>query len=80
MRTESADGLVAKEDVAVVRLFGLAITCPVVQDNPPDCPLYNVREMPLVQRLEWAKSRTREEAEAVLHNHSCCHRLLAKSG
>jgi len=57
-------------------LMGLAMICPVGQDNPVQCPLHKVRELSLVQRFEWAKSRTRAEAENILSYHKhCCPRM-----
>ena len=58
------------------RLMGLAMACPVGQDNPVECPLHMVRHLSLVKRFEWAKSRTREEAENIFGYHKrCCRRL-----
>ena len=34
-------------------LFPLAESCPVEESNPDDCPLYFVRQMKPMQRLQW---------------------------
>ena len=33
-------------------LMGLAMNCPMGQDNPVECPLHPIRHWPLVQRFE----------------------------
>ena len=53
-------------------LMGLAMNCPVGHDNPVECPLHRVRHLSLVQRFEWAKSQTRQEAENILSYHIFC--------
>ena len=56
------------------RLVGLAIACPVEQNNPTDCPLHDIRLLTLQERLNWVKSCTRKEAEGIFRQHSSCHR------
>ena len=56
-------------------LVGLAMECPVTKNNPPDCQLHQIRLLPLAKRWEWARSRTRAEAEEILSCHLCCRRM-----
>ena len=57
-------------------LMGLAMNCPMGQDNPVECPLHSIRHRTLAQRFEWAKSRTREEAANIVGYHKhCCPRM-----
>ena len=63
----SADDVVAPDDLAM--LMGLAVSCPAGQDKPVDCPLHEIRDLPLVQRFAWMKLRTREEANNILSYH-----------
>lgn len=58
------------------RLMGLAMVCPVSSENPTDCPLHEIRHLPLAQRFAWVKARTRQEAENLLSYHQhCCPRM-----
>lgn len=62
----------------MIQLVELAVACPVKRDNPDDCPLHELRMLPMAGRFEWAKTRTREEAKAILAAHaSCPHRDCA---
>ena len=57
-------------------LVGLAMTCPLGQDNPVDCPLHEIRELSLAERFKWVKARTRDEAQNILSYHThCCPRM-----
>lgn len=62
----------SKTDVA--QLVALTMACPVEQNNPADCPLNTIRQLPLKERFEWAKSRTPEEAKSIFERHLSCHR------
>jgi hypothetical protein len=59
------------------RLLSLAISCPVDQSNPANCPLCNVRKMDLGRRLEWFRSLTDDELVFLNSYHHVCmkHRL-----
>lgn len=56
----------------VARLFALVMACPVKQDNPSGCPLHNIRQLPVKERLIWVNSRTHEETLDILEHHSTC--------
>ncbi len=66
---ESADRMV---------LFGLVMACPFDQSNPPDCPLYEVRQMNLRHRLAWVSHLSVEEVSEWVRAHRQC--LRRKEG
>ena len=33
-------------------IFGLTVECPFHRNNPPDCPLNEIRKQPLEERFE----------------------------
>jgi len=77
MPTESTGEQLSQERLG--RLFGLAMVCPAGQDNPPDCPLYAIRQKPIAERLAWARSLSRDEADKILIYHTCsCPRMRTK--
>jgi hypothetical protein len=57
------------------RLVGLAVACPVGKDNPTDCPLHELRRLPMVERFEWSRAQTIEEAVTLWARHTSCPRL-----
>ena len=59
-------------------LSDLALACPVRPDNPPDCPLNGIRRLPVAERLDWARSLTPEETEALHSFHLRCKRDFSK--
>lgn len=68
-------GIDAKDYVVspnAARLFGLIMACPVKQDNPSDCPLHKIRQLPVKERIIWVKSRTHQETLDILEHHSFC--------
>ncbi len=57
-------------------LMGLAMTCPVGKDNPSQCPLHEIRNLPLAQRFDWVRSLASLEADNILGYHTyCCPRM-----
>ena len=53
-------------------LLELAVTCPVEQCNPMDCPLQQVRRMDLGRRLEWFQSLSDEDLAYLNAYHYVC--------
>jgi hypothetical protein len=53
-------------------VLGLADACPVVHDNPCDCPLFPLRKMPRKDRLIWLTALTEEEALFLAAYHHVC--------
>lgn len=43
-------------------LVGLLMECPVQGGNPSSCPLFEKRKLPMVERYEWSKTLSHEEA------------------
>ena len=54
------------------RAAGLVISCPVTQDNPDDCPLHVVRQLPLGERYRWIGTLLPEQMKKLLDQHSEC--------
>lgn len=59
-------------------MHGRLFRC-LIGENPIDCPLHEVRLMPVEDRLIWLGSQTDEEVEALFHNHIHCLREKTKS-
>ncbi len=55
-----------------VSLLELLNACPVEQCNPPDCPLFIVREMTPRRRLQWFNSLDRADLEYLAAYHYAC--------
>lgn len=60
------------KDATAARLIGLVMACPLQQDNPSDCPLHKIRQLPVKERFIWVKSRAQKEALEILRQHSIC--------
>ncbi len=61
-------------DLAYVkgRMAGLLVACPVTQDNPFDCPLKSVRQLPLRERFRWLDTLRPDQLRAFLNQHGAC--------
>lgn len=53
-------------------ILGLAMNCPVGHCNPADCPLYQVRQLGLPQRLDWFRQLSDEELVYLNAYHFVC--------
>lgn len=71
---QEAPARVLVDEVSAARLVGLLMECPVSGGNPADCPLHEIRLLPLADKFKWARSRTREEADAIFTRHANCPR------
>lgn len=62
-----------KTEVSVARLalHGRILRCPVAE-NPKDCPLYEIRLLPIEKRIEWLNSKSEEQVEALYSYHIRC--------
>ena len=57
------------------RLTRLLAGCPhslILESNPRDCPLHEIRAKPLEDRLEWARNRDPAVVERILEYHGWC--------
>ena len=67
--------LAARETVeaeeAWIALHGRILRCPL-GGNPEDCPLHEIRKMPIEDRLTWINSKTDEEIKELLMQHIDC--------
>lgn len=52
-------------------MCGRILRCPL-GDNPEDCPLYEIRKLPIEERVEWLNARTDEEVTELFALHSKC--------
>ncbi len=56
---------------ARMAMYGRILRCPV-EDNPDDCPLKEVWEIPLEDRIAWLELKSDEEIiELHLHHTKC---------
>ena len=56
---------------ARLAMHGRILRCPV-QNNPEDCPLHTVRQLPVEQRIAWLDERSDEEVVALFRQHIDC--------
>jgi len=54
------------------RMAGLLVACPVTQDNPFDCPLKSVRQLPLRERYRWLDALRPDQMRTFLAQHGAC--------
>lgn len=55
------------------RMFmqGRLLRCPL-EDNPKDCPLCEIRKLPLEERITWLASKSDIEVVELYHQHTDC--------
>ena len=54
------------------KLVALAVSCPLADDNPPDCPLHQLRLLSAREILDWLEGLSADEAQFILRYHECC--------
>ena len=52
-------------------LHGRILRCPL-GGNPEDCPMHEIRKLPVEDRIAWLESNTDEEIIALYELHSEC--------
>ena len=52
-------------------MHGRILRCPL-GNNPEDCPLYEIRKLPLAERITWLESKTDEEVVDLYNRHNKC--------
>ena len=62
----------AGRDALIAYVMGLAVACPVDQDNPSDCPLHMLRQKAMRDRLAWVKSLANEDLRKIATTHCAC--------
>jgi hypothetical protein len=62
----------------IAYVVGLAVACPINQDNPVDCPLHELRSQSFQDRLKWVKALDDESLYLLAQHHCSC--LAAKEG
>lgn len=62
--------------------FALSKTCPADHTNPVECPLCDLRPLPLHERREWIGHLSDEELEYLASYHRACfaQKMAAKGG
>ena len=56
---------------AKFELHGRILRCPL-GENPEDCPLHEIRKLPLEDRIAWLESLTNEELIDLYAQHNKC--------
>jgi hypothetical protein len=69
--------MMKNENAVRLAMHGRILRCPL-GGNPPDCPLYEIRQKPLAKRMEWLKSKTDLELFELFEYHIKC--LAKKTG
>ena len=54
------------------KIFGLSVACPFDQDNPCDCPLYEVRKKSMEERYAWVRELSDVRILSILTYHQKC--------
>lgn len=57
---------------ARLALCGRVLRCSEEEGNPEDCPLHELRQLPVAERMVWLESRTDEDVEAIFRYHLQC--------
>ena len=60
------------DDLIKAHIFGLTMACPYTGDNPNDCPLFKIRQLPLSERGAWVEDLTEEECRSYYQYHTLC--------
>ena len=60
------------DETIKAHIFGLTVACPYAGGNPNDCPLHEIRQLPLSERKVWVKDLTDEECRSYCEYHSHC--------
>jgi hypothetical protein len=61
-----------KEKLLQSNLLSLGERCPAQPDNPPDCPLSQVRRLPLKRRQTWLSTLSEDDARFLTAYHQVC--------
>lgn len=56
---------------ARIAMHGRLLRCPL-GGNPENCPLHEIRKMPLEERLVWLEEKTNAEVVELYRQHSEC--------
>lgn len=54
------------------QLIGLAISCPYEEANPQECPLHDLRKLPLEARYTTINAMNEQEVERIIQFHGIC--------
>lgn len=52
-------------------MYGRLLRCPL-GDNPEECPLCDIRKLPMEKRITWLESKTDQEVIELYDLHSAC--------
>ncbi len=61
-----------RKDELRASLLSLTKTCSVDECNPKDCPLYSLRKMEPMQRLQWFNALTEDDLVYLATYHHVC--------
>ena len=57
-----------------IKLTFLLDNCPVLHNNPKNCPLYSLRLNSIKEKLKWLESLSDNEISDILLEHSHCYK------
>ena len=52
-------------------MYARILRCPL-GDNPEDCQLYEIRKLPMEERLAWLEEKTNSEVVEMYQQHTKC--------
>ena len=55
-----------------VTLLGLAVRCPIDEENLEHCPLYRIRKLPLEDRFQWVENLSHGARLKICMEHAVC--------
>lgn len=58
-------------NVARLAMHGRILRCPF-EDNPKDCPFYEIRLLPIPKRIDWLDSKSNDEVVGLYKSHAQC--------
>jgi len=61
-----------RKDELRASLLSLTKICPVDECNPKDCPLYSLRKMEPMQRLQWFNALSEDDLAYLAAYHHVC--------
>ena len=59
-------------------ILHVAVNCPVAQSEPIDCPLHEVREMELRERLKWLNRLPDDDLSYLAAYHCVCFKFKSE--
>jgi hypothetical protein len=66
-----------QREQAASQVFLLAVACPHANGNSSDCPFYRLRQLPVEERINWARALPDEDLEYLIIYCQICLQLMS---